>query len=289
MPAIAGAEMALERKKLVRRSWDGVRRGWAFMEERIARAISEWQDLSPAQVRYYKRHPLGYLRLYVLISLDLKHSLTRIQSAVGRASGTMWHRADTWRYKLLLFAARHGALASLIVLIAAIGASILAIPALEHVLERHFTSEAGLSALRTLFVTLGGALIGATAIAFSVVMFAVQINFARMPHGLFRRLSSDFRLLGGIRMRIVDHIAVSKAAADHDAFGIRDRLATPIAKMNVRANASPSQPWPDCIINMFGYDFRKGQPLLWSWAEVVPQIFRVLQFDGQLHPLLGEI
>jgi hypothetical protein len=104
----------------------------------------------------------------------------------------MWHHVYTWRYKFLLFATRHGALARLIVLFAAIGASILAIPALEHVLERHFMSEAGLSALRTLLVTLGGALIGATAIAFSVVIFAVQINFARMPHGLFSKAQFGF-------------------------------------------------------------------------------------------------
>lgn len=176
------------------------------MEERIARAISEWQHLSPAQGRYYKRHPLRYLRGYVLTSSDLK---PRIQSAVGRASATMWHHVYTWRYKFLLFATRHGALARLIVLFAAIGASILAIPALEHVLERHFMSEAGLSALRTLLVTLGGALIGATAIAFSVVIFAVQINFARMPHGLFRRLSSDFRLLGAFASTFILAIGVA--------------------------------------------------------------------------------
>jgi hypothetical protein len=43
---------------------------------------------------------------------------------------------------------------------------------------------------------MGGALLGATAIGFSVVMLAVQLNFARIPHGLFRRVTSDFRLIG---------------------------------------------------------------------------------------------
>jgi hypothetical protein len=27
----------------------------------------------------------------------------------------------------------------------------------------------------------------------------------------------------------------------------------------------------------------------WNWAMVFPQSFRVLQLDGQLHPLLGKI
>jgi hypothetical protein len=133
-------------------------------------------------------------------SSDLKRRLTQIQPVVGRGLVRVWHRVYIWCYKLRLFVVRHGAFANCIAFIVAIGASILAIPVLEHLLETHFTSEAGLSMLRALLVTLGGALIGATAIAFSIVMFAVQINFARMPHGLFRRLSSDFRLLGAFAL-----------------------------------------------------------------------------------------
>lgn len=63
-------------------------------------------------------------------------------------------------------------------------------------IELYFLSADLLNALRTLFVTLGGALVGATAIGFSVVMLAVQLNFARIPHGLFRRVTSDFKLIG---------------------------------------------------------------------------------------------
>ena len=39
-------------------------------------------------------------------------------------------------------------------------------------------------------------MIGATAIAFSLIMFAMQVNVERMPHGLFRKFSSDAMLLG---------------------------------------------------------------------------------------------
>lgn len=49
--------------------------------------------------------------------------------------------------------------------------------------------------LQQVFVALGGALVGATAIAFSLIMFAMQINVDRMPYGLFRRFSFDGRLL----------------------------------------------------------------------------------------------
>ena len=39
-------------------------------------------------------------------------------------------------------------------------------------------------------------MIGATAIVASFVLFAMQVNVQRLPHGLFRRFSSDVRLLG---------------------------------------------------------------------------------------------
>lgn len=49
--------------------------------------------------------------------------------------------------------------------------------------------------LSQLFISAGGALIGATAIAFSIITFAMQVNVERMPHALFNRLSADWRLL----------------------------------------------------------------------------------------------
>lgn len=44
-------------------------------------------------------------------------------------------------------------------------------------------------------LAVGASLIGATAFVFSLVLFAMQVNVERMPHGLFRRLSRDMRLL----------------------------------------------------------------------------------------------
>lgn len=42
---------------------------------------------------------------------------------------------------------------------------------------------------------IGAALLGASAIVASLVLFAMQINVERLPHGLFRRLSTDKHLL----------------------------------------------------------------------------------------------
>lgn len=85
----------------------------------------------------------------------------------------------------------------------ALVASIVAYRVFSNRIESFFDSADLLNALRTLFVTLGGALVGATAIGFSVVMLAVQLNFARIPHELFRRVSSDFRLIGAFAVTFV--------------------------------------------------------------------------------------
>ncbi|MFC1551201.1 hypothetical protein ACFL6P_01425 [Candidatus Latescibacterota bacterium] len=62
-------------------------------------------------------------------------------------------------------------------------------------IESYFASNDLLSQLRSLFLTLGGALIGATAIAFTLIMFAMQVNIERMPYGLFRQISQDARIM----------------------------------------------------------------------------------------------
>ncbi|MEZ8233948.1 hypothetical protein AB4179_01070 [Vibrio lentus] len=70
------------------------------------------------------------------------------------------------------------------------------VPALQVYLEPRFDQPERLASFKALFLSLGGAMIGATAIAFSLIMFAMQVNVERMPHGLFRKFSSDTRLLG---------------------------------------------------------------------------------------------
>jgi hypothetical protein len=69
------------------------------------------------------------------------------------------------------------------------------IPPLQGALDTLFDTSERVQDLRTLFVTLGGALMGATAIVSSLVLFSMQVNVERMPHGLFRRLSGDRRVL----------------------------------------------------------------------------------------------
>lgn len=77
-----------------------------------------------------------------------------------------------------------------------IAISVVFISALQSYFEPYLSEQGRLDSIRTLFLTLGGSLIGATAIAFSLIMFAMQVNVERMPHGLFRKFSSDVKLLG---------------------------------------------------------------------------------------------
>ncbi|MBF6616399.1 MAG: hypothetical protein ITG07_06700 [Candidimonas sp.] len=98
-------------------------------------------------------------------------------------------RLDHWRL-------RHGLKLAMIVLLVAVLLSVFAMPFLQQVAGDYFSDGERLATLRTLLGGTGAALIGAAAIAFSLVVFAMQINVERMPHGLFRRLSSDRRLLG---------------------------------------------------------------------------------------------
>ncbi|MCY0095455.1 hypothetical protein [Hoeflea ulvae] len=69
-----------------------------------------------------------------------------------------------------------------------------------------------LSAFRSLLVGIGASLIGATAIIFSVVMLAVQLNFARIPFGLFRRLSSDVPLLASFAATFIFGVVIGLCA-----------------------------------------------------------------------------
>jgi hypothetical protein len=60
-----------------------------------------------------------------------------------------------------------------------------------------------MTGLQTITVTVGGAMIGATAIASSFVLFATQVNVERLPYGLFYRFSLDLKLLFAFALSFV--------------------------------------------------------------------------------------
>jgi hypothetical protein len=169
----------------------------------------------------------------------LRSKLTAARSRIGIAWGILrswiihvkvkvrcWH-AMLWqllyrtRYRLSLLKARYGGVATTSLMILLVVCSSYLAPTFQEALEPHFKTEERFAGFRALLLTLGGALIGATAIAFSLVMFAMQVNVERMPHGLFRRFSSDPKLLGSFSATFLLAITVATLSLIPD----RSRLA----------------------------------------------------------------
>lgn len=79
----------------------------------------------------------------------------------------------------------------------------------QESLQAHLSSKEGYQALTSVLVGLGSAMVGATAIVFTIVLFATQTNVARMPTELFRMFSSDRRLLGAFFGTLIGSIAIA--------------------------------------------------------------------------------
>ncbi|WP_370033131.1 hypothetical protein [Qipengyuania mesophila] len=75
----------------------------------------------------------------------------------------------------------------------------------------------GAAALRGLISTVGAAMIGATAIAASFILFALQVNVERLPHGLFRHFSSDRKLIASVAASLLLAIAGTTLSLVADA------------------------------------------------------------------------
>jgi hypothetical protein len=134
----------------------------------------------------------------------------------------LWKSIYRTRYRVRIWTARHGAIAAAIMLPLLIVISALGIPSLQGSLKPLFATEERLQELRSLFLTLGGALLGATAIVSSLVLFSMQVNVERMPHGLFRRLSVGARLLTSFATAFLLAliVAILSLIADADLIGV---------------------------------------------------------------------
>lgn len=103
---------------------------------------------------------------------------------------------------------RYGLRFAVLVLMVSVGTSWFALPMLDGVFKRHVLETESLGLVRSLLLTLGGALFGASAIVSSLVLFAMQVNIERMPHGLFRRFGADPFLLAAFAATFVLSLCV---------------------------------------------------------------------------------
>ena len=112
------------------------------------------------------------------------------------------HHLSRWwiRYRIIIFST---------IFLLLLSVNVYLSPTLQHWLEQQYSTEQAIEGLRALILSMGGALIGATAIVTSLVLFAMQVNIERMPHGLFHRLSTDRKLLGAFALALLMAIGVA--------------------------------------------------------------------------------
>lgn len=123
------------------------------------------------------------------------------------------------------------------------------------------------NAVAALLLQVGAAFVGATTIAFTLVMFAMQVNVERMPYGLFRRFSGDLPLMG--------------------AFGLTFVLSMGVAALSLVGDPSAT-PWllfglfwtTVSILGLFLFAYRRALRLI-SPAEQLQFVVRAAQRDLQ--------
>lgn len=110
-------------------------------------------------------------------------------------SAKMWGRIYRGRFRVKKFRAKYRTILQVLLYSALVGMTVYFVPELQRTFQAFFSDNSRISDLKIILVSLGGALIGAGAISFSLVMFSMQINIERMPHGLFWKFSSDRKII----------------------------------------------------------------------------------------------
>jgi hypothetical protein len=127
----------------------------------------------------------------------------------------LWHQLYLLKYSFFVWKNKHPRTLAITAVSLFIYSATLLYPILDKILLPYLDQNR-INALSTILVTLGGSLIGATAIASSFIMFAMQVNVERMPHGLFRKFSEDKKLMGafGCAFLLAILIATSSIVLD---------------------------------------------------------------------------
>ena len=161
----------------------------------------------------------------------------------------LWQRIYSIRGWLYKWRSRFGSSFVYLFAVLVFCISFFVSPAIQKIIEPYFLQTEKFSGLQTFFATLGGALIGAAAIAFSLVMFAMQVNVERMPHGLFRKFSSDWKLIGTFTGSILLAISITALSLIPDVSWV--------------ANAMLSAVWGTAIIlDLFLVAYRRALRLI---------------------------
>ncbi|MFN7370412.1 MAG: hypothetical protein ACK5SG_09325, partial [Burkholderiales bacterium] len=114
-------------------------------------------------------------------------ALKRMHKAVARRIAAFWQYTYRGQHQFGVWKLRYGSIAFYGLLLLLVSASSYLSSDLQNVLAGYYSTEHAIEGLRSLILNVGSALVGAAAIVTSLVLFAMQVNIERMPHGLFRR------------------------------------------------------------------------------------------------------
>lgn len=120
-----------------------------------------------------------------------------MNSKISKYCAQLWQWMYKAQYRVSSWPPKYTKSAVVVFLLVGVGCSFGVSSQLQAVLNPYFAGQVqgNLSNLRSVLLNIGSAMIGASAIAFSLVVFAMQVNVERMPHGLFRRFSTDSRII----------------------------------------------------------------------------------------------
>ncbi len=140
---------------------------------------------------------------------NIDAAVKRMRKAVARRIAALWQHTYITQYQLGVWKLQYGIVVFFAVLLLFVSATAKLSPVLQNVLVSYYSTGPALESLRSLILNVGSALIGAAAIVTSLVLFAMQVNIERMPHGLFHRLSADRKLLGAFALAFLLAIGVA--------------------------------------------------------------------------------
>jgi len=129
------------------------------------------------------------------VRTKMKNTISTASTFVARRVALMWAAFYRLRYRVGRWREQHGATTIILITIVMIAVSISVLPVLDRLFKNYAAERSNVELVRSVLATLGGALFGASAIVSSLVLFAMQVNIERLPHGLFRRISADPLLL----------------------------------------------------------------------------------------------
>lgn len=142
-----------------------------------------------------------------------------MNSKISKYYAQLWQWMYKAQYRVSSWQPKHMKSIVIVILLAGVGCSFGVSTHFQAILNPYFSGQAqgNLSNLRSVFLNIGSAMIGASAIAFSLVVFAMQVNVERMPHGLFRRFSTDTRIISSFAGTFAIAIAIACSSLIPDA------------------------------------------------------------------------